>query len=404
MASLAERVKNDFPLLQSGIAYLDSASTTLKPQSVISKITEYYTKYPANVHRGIYRISDQASEEFERVRGLVQRFIGAEHEEEIIFTSGTTHGLNLVALLLEQQLQPGDEVIVSNLEHHANLIPWQMLAKRVGIKLKFLITDDDQKIDPRQLDELINSRTKVLSISHGSNVSGYSPPVKELAATAHKHGMIVVVDGAQSTPYKPVNVVELGADFFAFSGHKMCGPTGVGVLYGKKELLEQLEPVVGGGSMIDEVTLESATWAPIPAKFEPGTPNIAGVIGLGAAIEYLSAIGMEEIQRYEADVFTYAVNQFQSELPSVTMYGPTDLSSRSGIISFAAKGVHPHDMASVLDQENVAVRAGHHCAQPLMKHWGVPSTTRASMYFYNTREDIDRLILAIKKAQNLFTV
>lgn len=395
------QLKKDFPFLKLGVSYVDNASTTQKPQCVIDATTDYYTNYAANVHRGIYALSETATEKYEATRDTVQHFINAAAREEIIFTAGTTQSLNLAARLVAQKLQEGDEIILSRMEHHAQIVPWQILAKEKGLKLKFLEPTPEETLDIEQLKSLITPKTKVLALIHVSNVTGYIVPVEEMTKIAHAHNMLVILDAAQSVPHMPIDVQKLGVDFLAFSGHKLCGPTGVGVLYGKKALLEHYSPVFGGGSMIAEVTLQESTWAELPLKFEPGTPNIAGVIGLGAAIEYLQSLGMKHIQDITEHVYTYALNRF-TELTDVTVYGPTSYSDRQSIIPFNVNGVHPHDVASLLDQSGVAVRAGHHCAQPLATYWNVPATVRASFYFYNTTEDVDRLIEAIKKAQATF--
>lgn len=395
-----QQLAQDFPFLKSGVHYMDNASTTQRPRVVIDATTEYYTNYNANVHRGIYAWSEQASEAYEATRETVREFIGAQYAEEVLFTSGTTHSLNLAARLLGQDLQPGDEIIISAIEHHSNLVPWQLVAKDRGATLVLLDTNAADQIDPQALRDVITSRSKILSITHVSNVTGYVAPIRELAEIAHEQGLTVVVDGAQSVPHFPVNVQDLGADMLAFSGHKLCGPTGVGVLYGKRDLLNRLEPVYGGGNMIDEVTLEHSTWAPLPAKHEPGTPNVAGVIGLGAAIHYLQTLSLEAIHTRVEALYDELWQQVEAA-EGVTSYGPRDRGVRTGIVAFTVAGVHAHDVASVLDQQGVAVRAGHHCAQPLMRKWGVPSTTRASLYFYNTSEDIAALMNGIVKAQNL---
>ncbi|PIW36937.1 MAG: cysteine desulfurase [Candidatus Kerfeldbacteria bacterium CG15_BIG_FIL_POST_REV_8_21_14_020_45_12] len=395
-------LQQDFPFLKSGVHFLDNASTSQRPQVVIDAITDYYTNYNANVHRGIYSWSEQASEAYEATREAVREFIGASSVEEIIFTSGTTHSLNLAARLLGQDLEKDDEIIVSTIEHHSNLVPWQLVAKDRQAKLVFLDTNEDEKIDPQTLRSLITKKTKILSITHTSNVTGYTLPVRELSDIAHEFNIIVVVDAAQGAPHQPINVQDLGADMLAFSGHKLCGPTGVGVLYGQRDLLNRLEPVYGGGSMIDKVTLERSTWAALPAKHEPGTPNIAGVIGLGTAIKYLQNIGLDAIHARVDELYNELWQGIQSA-EGVTSFGPKDRAARTSIVSFTVAGVHAHDVASILDESQVAVRAGHHCAQPLLQKWGVPSTTRASLYFYNTSEDITALLNGIKKAQQLLT-
>lgn len=397
---ITDAIRADFPALRFGVAYLDNAATTLKPQQMIDAITEYYSDYPANVHRGIYAMSENATAHFEVARETAQQFINAATPEEIIFTSGTTHSINLVARLLAQRCERGDEIILSTIEHHANILPWQLIAQERGLKLQYLQPTPDHLIDPQQLTTLITPQTKILSISHRSNVTGYTPPVQELIRIAHKHGMLVVVDGAQQVAHERVNVQELDADFYVFSGHKICGPTGVGVLYGKRALLESLHPVFGGGHMIDEVHHNHSTYAPLPTKFEPGTPPIASAIGMGAAITYLNTLGMDNIQTRVSELTQYALNKLQT-IHGLMLYGPTDYAQRSGILSFTLDGVHPHDVASVLDHHNVAVRAGHHCAQLLLRSWGVNATTRVSIYFYNTTTDIDRLVTGIADAQRL---
>lgn len=404
-----EHFASDFPFFnESSVAYLDNASTTQTPSKVLRAMEEYYMEYNANVHRGIYDISEKASSQFEAARRSVQTYIGAEFEEEIIFTSGTTHSLNIAARLIAQDLNENDVIILSPIEHHANIIPWQLIAKETGAVLKYIPLNADEEIEVAAFQNILNevgTSAKVLAISAMSNVTGYIPPVKELIAIAHEHHMLAVIDGAQAIAHHPVNVTEIDADFYAFSGHKICGPTGIGVLYGKKALLEQYEPVFGGGSMIDTVEEQSSTWADLPLKFEPGTPNIAGVIGLGAAIEYLRELQSrdpKEIPGIIHEMYMYAIDQFQKELPTVRLLGPTNQEHRTGIISFVIDGIHPHDIAAVLDQEDVAIRVGHHCAQPLMKEWNVAATARASFYFYTTTDEIDRLVAGIKKAIEIF--
>lgn len=393
----SEQLANDFPFLKSGIAFLDNAASTQKPQVMIDAVSNLYANSYANVHRGIYELSEAASEQYEQVRDQARALLNAQAREEIVFTSGTTMSLNMAARLLAQTLKPGDEIILTRLEHHANLVPWQMVAKECGLKLKFLELNDDEQIDPADLKQLLTPHSRILSLTHISNASGYVTPVRECADIAHENKMLVVVDAAQSVPHMPVDVQALGADMLAFSAHKMCGPTGVGVLYGRKELLERLQPVFGGGSMIREVNLQQSTWAELPLKFEPGTPNIAGVVGFGAALAYLEALGLEAIHSYIRELSEYAWNRL-SAIDGLTIHGPADQSVRHSIFSFSVKGLHPHDIASILDQERVAVRAGHHCAQPMMARWKVPATTRASLYLYNTTDDIHRLEAGIHTA------
>ncbi|OGY87460.1 MAG: hypothetical protein A2233_00910 [Candidatus Kerfeldbacteria bacterium RIFOXYA2_FULL_38_24] len=390
------KTKQDFPALKTDLAYLDNAATTQKPQVVLDALNDYYQNYCANIHRGIYRWSEQATEKYEAVRAQMARFIGGNSAEEIIFTSGATASLNMAARFMAQKLQAGDEILISRCEHHANLVPWQLVAKEYKLNLKWFDLDEQEVFTAENLKKSITDKTRVLCLTQMSNVSGYAPQVKEFTKIAHQHQITCVIDGAQSTPHFPVNVMEMDADFFCFSAHKMCGPTGVGVLYVKKELLNSLEPVRGGGGIIDDVELTHSTWTSIPHRFEAGTPPIAGVIGLSAALTYLQNLTMEAIDEYINELHNYALKQL-SEISGLHLVPQTS----HGILSFTIDGIHPHDIASVLDQENVAVRAGHHCAQPLMKHFGVPATIRASLYFYNTRTDVDRLVNGLKKTQKL---
>lgn len=400
MSLIDRKITKDFPFLNTGVAYLDNASTTQKPRQVIEAVNAYNSA-AANVHRGIYALSEQASTHYENTREKVRAFIGAARQEEIIFTSGTTDGINKLARMLGETLTKGDEIILSPLEHHANLIPWQQIAKEKSLQLKFLELTDDEQVDLEELPKLFTKKTKLLTLTHTSNTSGYTFPLQEITALAHQHNVLVAVDAAQSVPHQAINVQDMGVDFLTFSGHKMCAPTGVGVLYGRFDLLDALEPAVFGGNMIEKVTLESATWAPLPARLEPGTPNISGVIGLGAAIDYLTELGMDAINQRVHQLYTY-MRAALEELSGVTIYGPRDTNVCHGIVSFTVDGIHAHDIASSLDQDGIAVRAGHHCAQPLMDAWGVPSTVRASLYFTNTENDIDRLVAGIQKAQSLF--
>ncbi len=396
-----EQSRSDFPFLETGTVFLDSAATSLKPSVVIDTVAEYYRAYGVSVHRGAYKASEQASTAFEQTREQVRDFINAEHTEEIIFSSGSTHSLNLAARLLAQQMEAGDEVIISEYEHHANVIPWQILAREKKLKIKYLTINNAEQVEPEQLRELITDNIKVLSVTHVSNASGYIMPVEELVTIAKEKNITVIIDAAQSAPHFPIDVQTLGADLIVFSAHKMCGPTGVGVLYGKKDLLEKLDPVFGGGSMIDEVDMGSCTWAELPLKLEPGTPNIAGVIGFGATITYLQSLGMENIHKHIHELYTYACEKM-SAVPGVKLLGP-DPEHNTGIISFTVDGIHPHDIGTILDQNNIAIRTGHHCAQPLMKHWDVPATARASLYFYNNKEDIDQLIAGLEKVKSVFS-
>lgn len=394
-------LRADIPILNSGIVYLDSAATTLKPRAVIDVMNQYYLDYPANVHRGVYRLSEQATEAFEHARESARQFFGARDTSEIIFTSGTTQSLNMAAQFCGQLLTPGDSVLLSPFEHHSNIVPWQLLAKERGITLLFLPVTPEGTLDIDACERIITPRTRVLSITHVSNASGAVTDLQRLIAMVKARHMIVVVDGAQSAPHMPINLTDLDVDFFACSAHKMLGPTGVGLLYIRKELHDQLEPVVGGGSMIREVTLEQSTWAEAPAKFEAGTPNIAGVIGFGAALNYLSHIDMRAAHAYIERLSTLLYSSLDA-LPFVQMHGPHHHQTQHSIASFSIDGVHPHDVASILDAHHIAVRAGHHCAQPLMALWNVPATTRASLYLYNTEEDIDRLVTGLHTVYSTF--
>lgn len=380
--------KTDFPLLQTNLAYLDNAATSQKPTVVLEAMDQFYRTSNANVHRGLYQISEQATAQYEHARDDVQKFINATQREEIIFTSGTTASINTIAYSLGKLLlQPGDVILLSLVEHHSNLVPWQMVAQQYGAKLEFF--------DPEQLPTALPARTKLVSMAHIANSSGMILPIQAMIKLAHASNVPVVIDAAQSVPHQAIDVQALDCDFLAFSGHKMCGPTGVGVLYGKRSWLEQMEPVFGGGDMIKNVTLQKTIWNDLPYKFEAGTPNISGVIGLGAAVRYLSGLGMETIQLETQAVYGYLLEQL-AQLDFLKLYGPTNIEQRSSIASFTVNGVHAHDVASVLDQHRVAVRAGHHCAQPVMERWGVPATARASVYFYNDKTDIDRLIVGLK--------
>lgn len=393
--------KQDFPLLLkkdfSGrtLAYLDNAATTQKPQQVIDAVCEYYKTYNANTHRGAYSISVKATEVFEQVREKVARFIGADCAEEIVFTAGTTDAINLAALSYgAANVGKGDEILISVTEHHSNLLPWQQLAHKTGAKLRYLFPDKSGCISCHEAESKLNSNTKIVAITHISNVLGVVNPIREITALAHEKGAVVLLDAAQSTPHIPVNVQNLDVDFMAFSGHKMLAPAGVGVLYGKKQLLREMEPLRLGGGMVEEVTQQTVRYAELPLRFEAGTQNIEGVIGLGAAIDYLEEIGLHTIQKIENHLTAYALKRLIS-IPSVKLYGGNNEKNRTGIVSFNVADVHPHDTATILATHGVAVRAGHHCAQPLMLYLGVNSTCRMSLYFYNTEEDIDRLADAL---------
>ncbi|HEL2729649.1 TPA: cysteine desulfurase [Streptococcus suis] len=400
-----ERIRKDFPILDQvvndeSLVYLDNAATTQKPQQVLDVLADYYQKDNANVHRGVHTLSERATARYEAARQKMADFIQAKSSKEILFTRGTTTSLNWVAQFAREILQPDQEVIISVQEHHSNIIPWQQACQQTGAKLRY-VTLKDGELDMDHLRSLLSSKTKFVSLAHVSNVLGSIAPIGEIAELVHQVGAYLVVDGAQSVPHMAVNVQELDVDFYAFSGHKMLGPTGIGVLYGKEELLNRMSPVEFGGEMIDFVYEQSATWKELPWKFEAGTPNIAGAIGLGAAIDYLTEIGMDAIQAHEAELVDYVFPKLQA-IPGLTIYGSQDLSKRTGVIAFNLDDLHPHDVATALDYEGVAVRAGHHCAQPLLRYLQVPATVRASFYIYNTKADCDKLVEAIIKTKEFF--
>ncbi len=402
------KVRQDFPILfqtvnDEPLIYLDNAATTQKPKQVISAIENYYAHDNANVHRGVHTLSERATRQYEEARETVRAFINAASTKEVLFTRGTTTSLNWVAQGFgDQVVEAGDEIYVTALEHHSNLVPWQQLAKRKQARLVYLPLTEEGSVDVAASQTVISSKGKILAVTQASNVMGTINPIKELAGLIHAVGGYIVVDGAQSTPHMTVNVQQLDADFFAFSGHKMSGPTGIGVLYGKEALLEQMDPVEFGGEMIDFVYDETATWAPLPYKFEAGTPNIVGAIGLKAAIDYLNEIGMTEIQEHEHQIMRYLLPKIQ-EIAGITLFGPTDPEKRTGILTFNIEGVHPHDVATGFDMEGIAIRAGHHCAQPLMRHLDVHATARASFYFYNTLEEAEQFLVSLVKVKEFFT-
>ncbi|MBF2459944.1 cysteine desulfurase [Listeria seeligeri] len=402
-----QKIRADFPILaqeinEKPLAYLDNAATSQKPKQVIRALTHYYEFDNANVHRGVHTLAARATDAFESARAKVAKFIHAREVAEIIFTRGTTSAINLVVDSYgNANIEAGDEIVISYLEHHSNLIPWQQLAKCKGAVLKYIELEEDGTISIEQAEKTITEKTKIVALAHVSNVLGTITPIKEIAALAHKVGAVILVDGAQAVPHMEVNVVDLDADFYAFSGHKMMAPTGIGVLYGKRELLDKMEPTEFGGEMIDFVELYDSTWKELPWKFEAGTPIIGGAIALGAAIDYLAAIGIDTIHAYEQELVSYAIEQM-SKLEGITIYGPTDASKRCGLVTFNIEGAHPHDVATILDEDGVAIRAGHHCAQPLMKWLDVSSTARASFYIYNTKEEIDALIEGLKLTKEYF--
>lgn len=400
-----ERIRRDFPILErtphgKRIVYLDSANTSQKPQQVIDAVSEFYAQHNANLYRAVYELAEEATAMFETAREKLAGFVGAD-PSNIVFTRGTTESINLVANAWGRRfLREGDEVLLTDMEHHSNIVPWQLVAQATGAVLRYIPLADDGTLELTDLEGLLTGRTKVLAITGQSNVLGTLPPVKELAAAAHAVGAIVLVDGAQLVPHNPVDVVDLAVDFLTISGHKMLGPTASGGLYGRSELLEAMDPFLGGGEMISEVFPDHSTYKDPPHKFEAGTMNIAQEIGLGAAIDYLGSIGMNAVREHEKQLTAYAMERLQEA--GAVVHGPKDLEIRGGAVSFWFKDVHPHDLAQVLDQEGVCVRASHHCAQILMRHLGVPATTRASFYVYNTTEDVDALVGALARAESVF--
>ena len=400
-----EKIRKDFPILDQivndePLVYLDNAATTQKPKAVLEAVNRYYQEDNANVHRGVHTLAERATASYEAARETVRRFINASSTKEVLFTRGTTTGLNWIGRFAEEILEEGDEVLISIMEHHSNILPWQEACRKTGAKLVYAYLKDGG-LDLEDFREKLTDRTKFVSITHASNVLGVINPIQELAQLAHEKGAIMVVDGAQSVPHMKIDVQKLDADFFVFSGHKMAGPTGIGVLYGKEHYLNQMSPVEFGGEMIDFVYEQSATWKELPWKFEAGTPNMAGAIGLAATIDYLEAIGMDAIEHHEQELIAYVFPKLQA-IEGLKIYGSQDLAKRSGVISFNLGDLHPHDLATALDYEGVAVRAGHHCAQPLIQYLEVPATARASFYLYNTKEDCDKLVEALIKTKEFF--
>ena len=395
--------KDDFPILKNNnISYLDSGATTQKPQCVIDAIAEYYKKYNANPHRGAYSLSIEATEVYENTRAKIAKFINAESPEQIIFSKNATESLNLIAYSYGlENLRKEDEVVLSIMEHHSNLVPWQKVTKVTNSKLKYMYINENYEISEEEIENKITDRTKIVGITHISNVLGTINNVKKIIEYAHKKGAIVIVDASQSIPHMKIDVQDLDADFLVFSGHKMLAPLGVGVLYGKKELLEKMTPFIMGGDMIEYVYEQDTTFAELPNKFEAGTQNVEGVIGLGAAINYIESIGYDKIQEIEKEVVSYAKQEL-SKLDYLTLYMTSNENKHSSVISFNINGVHPHDVASILDSVGVCVRSGNHCAQPLMRFLGIDSTCRASFYLYNTKEDVDSLVNGLNKAYEMF--
>ena len=395
--------KEDFPILKNrDMAYLDSGATTQKPQKVLDAVESFYEHENANPHRGAYSLSIEATEAYESTRGKIAKFINARYPEEIIFSKNATESLNLLAYSYGlDNLEKEDEVVISIMEHHSNLVPWQYVTNKTGSTLKYMYINDNFEISKEEIESKITDKTKIVGITHISNVLGTINPVKEIIKYAHKKGAIVIVDASQSIPHMKIDVQDLGADFLVFSGHKMLAPLGIGVLYGKKELLQKMKPFLMGGDMIEYVYEQKTTFAPLPNKFEAGTQNVEGVIGLGAAIDYINEIGYDKIAEVEKELTEYAREKL-SKLDYLDLYLTPNKENHSSVFSFNIKGVHPHDVASILDTENVYVRSGNHCAQPLLRSLGIDSTCRASLYFYNTKEDIDKLVHGLDKAYDMF--
>ncbi len=400
------RVRADFPILSrrvgnKSLVYLDSAATAQKPRQVIDAEREFFEQHNANAHRGIYLLAEEATELFEGARAKVARFLGAPAPETIVFTRGTTESVNLVAHGWGRKfLGEGDEILITEMEHHSNIVPWQLCARATGATLRYIPLTDDGQLDLSSLGSLLTERTKILSVTGMSNALGTITPLRELIDAAHAVGALVSVDGAQLVPHHPVNVTDLDCDFLSFSGHKMLGPTGSGGLYAKPQILEDMDPLFGGGEMIKEVFHDRATWNDVPFKFEAGTMNVAQEVALGAAVDYLEGLGMDAVQEYEEGITAYALECIENA--GARIFGPKDPSVRGGAISFWYKDVHPHDLATILNEEGVAIRAGHHCAQLVMRRFGVPATARASFYVYNTREEVDALIAALARADSVF--
>ncbi len=400
------RVRADFPILSRTVegkplVYLDSAATSQKPRSVIDTEREYYERHNANAHRGIYLLAEESTELFEGARAKVASFLGAPDPATIVFNRGTTESVNLVAHGWGRKfLREGDEILLTDMEHHSNVVPWQLCAKDTGAVLRYVPLTDDGLLDLSDLGSLLTDRTKILAVTGMSNALGTIPPLPQLIEAAHAHGALVLVDGAQLVPHSKVNVAELHCDFLAFSGHKMLGPTASGGLYAKLELLEAMDPFLGGGEMINEVFHDHSTWNAVPFKFEAGTMNISQEIALGAAVDYLAALGMDNVRAHEEEITHYAIDRLLEA--GATVFGPKDTSVRGGAVSFWYKDIHPHDLATILNEEGIAIRAGHHCAQLVMRRFGVPATARASFYLYNTREEVDALVAALAKAESVF--
>jgi cysteine desulfurase / selenocysteine lyase len=401
-------IRRDFPILSTStedgrpLIYLDNAASSQKPQVVVDALTRYYERENANVHRGLYDLSRRATESFEAARHRMARFVNAHVADEIVWVRGATEAINLVAHSWGgANLKAGDEIVITMLEHHSNIVPWQLIAERTGALVRFADIDDEARIDLDSLRGMLTERTRVVAVGHISNAVGTIHPVQEIARLAHEVGAIVVVDGAQGAPHLKVDVQELGCDFYALSGHKMCGPMGIGALWGRRELLDAMPPYQGGGEMIDYVGTDGSTYKKAPARFEAGTPNVGGAIALAAAADYLDTLGHDALWSYEQELVRYGMERLQA-VEGLTLFGPRNPAERTAVFSFQLEGVHPHDVATIVDAEGVAVRAGHHCCQPLMRRLGVPATTRASAYIYNTTDEIDALVTALARAVEIF--
>jgi cysteine desulfurase/selenocysteine lyase len=400
-----QKIRADFPILSRQVngkplVYFDNGATSQKPQVVIDAIATYYQEINANIHRGVHTLSQLATDAYEASRAKIQNHINAKFPHEVLFTSGTTHGVNLVANGFASLLKAGDEVLVSALEHHSNIVPWQMLCEKTGAVLKVIPMNEKGELVMAEFDQLLSNKTKIVTVNHISNALGTINPIKYIIDKAHQFGAAVFIDGAQAVPHLKPNVQELDCDFYAFSGHKMCGPTGTGILYGKEAWLNQLPPYQGGGEMIKEVTFEKTTYAELPHKFEAGTPNIAGGIVLGTAVDYMNSIGFENIQKQELELLAYAIEQL-SKIEGLKIYGTAE--AKTSVISFNIDGIHPYDIGTIVDKLGIAVRTGHHCAQPIMNFFEIPGTIRASFAFYNTKEEIDVMVEAVKKAKMMLS-
>jgi cysteine desulfurase/selenocysteine lyase len=403
------QLRKEFPTLHQEVngkylAYLDNAATSQKPRKVLATIDQYYNRDNANVHRGIHELSRRATLAYEGAREKVAAWLGASHASEVIWTRGTTESINLVAATWGlDELKEGDEILLTTMEHHSNIVPWQLVARRTGARLRYLEMDEEGRLRLEDLDTLLTDRTRLVAMTQVSNALGTINSLEPVVKAAHEKGALVLVDGAQAVPHMKVNVADLGVDFYAFSSHKMCGPTGIGVLWGRKALLDAMSPYQGGGEMISVVERDMSTWAAVPHKFEAGTPNISGAVGAAAAVEFMEEVGYDTIQAHERTLLGYAMEKLQA-MPGLEVFGPKDPSRRSGVISFALGDAHPHDIATILDSEGVAIRAGHHCAQLVMKHLGVAATTRASFSMYNTTDDVDRLVAGLNVVRSIFGI